>query len=365
MYNFKINAKSFGSDLSALLRVLNSKNAILILDYFKLELINGNLWATAGDGENTVIMKIDPIASEGSGAICINAKKLTDTIKRLDGDVSVSVEENTVKIYTASGSYSMQGVDADSYPVSQNPEYVYHTQFATDSILKGINSVMFAVGTDDLRPQIMGVFMELGENEATFVATDTRVLAKCVESIKWEADRKSVIIPSKVAGIVSSLFAKESNISIGIAENKIEFSNDRVVLQATLLKGNYPDYNRVIPKGSSIKVRVNRRELINAIGRVMYFSDGNNLVVCDFNIGGVDIASKDVAMGQQASERIVCDSGAAIKIGFNGQYFNNVLNSMITEDVEIAMVDPCRPAVITPCGEIEVLALLMPMNIVE
>lgn len=87
MFNFTINAKTFAAALSQALRVIPNKATILILENFKLTLNaypdgSHTLNITASNIESRVSIALVPDSADGSGEICINARKLTDTIKK-------------------------------------------------------------------------------------------------------------------------------------------------------------------------------------------------------------------------------------------------------------------------------------------
>lgn len=362
-YNFTINAKTFADALASCLRVIPNKAPINILECFKLELLNDKLRITASSPENSVFMMIEPTAIEGQGAICVNARKFTDLFKRLEGDANVSVDGTSITIKTASGKYEMQGIEASNFPATdgiENP--ILSTTFATETFINGIDSVLYATGTDEYRQIMCGVHVDIDNDSLVFVATDTRKLAtsthKLAEPLESPAE---FTIPTFASSLIRTLFAKEPTITITLSENKVIFGNERVRFCATLLNGNYPNWRRVIPQDNAIKVNVSRNELRSAINRVSGFADNTNLLRLQFGLGVISLNAKDEGMAQYASEHVSCDSATDITIGFSSEHLLLVLNNLSADSIEIAMKDGGRPAIFT-CGGAE-MALLMPMSL--
>lgn len=365
-FEFKIQAKPFADALGSLMRVINSKNVLAILDNFKIDLRgDGGLKITASDVEHTASVLLSTDYAEGTGSICVNAKRLSDLIRKLEGDVLVSAtNEGQVKISTNSGKYELVGQNASEYPESAFEGEVITIEFPTDVLLAGMGGVAYAAGTDAIWPQMMGVNIDLKPNEGliNFVATDSRKLVKSEQRIEGlSCEPLSVIVSTKTVGLVQNLLGKESKVVCELTDKSVVFKNDHVVIEARLIKGNFPDYNRVIPTHLPIKAYVDRITLSKAIGRVSSFGDSSNPIVLHINAMGLTIEAKDMALFTSATETLSCDCNNEITIGFSSEYLLQVLNNLDCERVEILMSDAARPALFSYEGS-NVIALLMPMN---
>lgn len=357
-FNFTINAKTFADKLSALLRVLNNKNALAILDNFKMQLTNGVLTITASNIDNTAVVTATPETTEGDGMLCINARKLTDTIRKLDGNITLSVKDNAVLIKTNTGEYQLQGSDGSEYPIPEHPDTENQVAFETEHLLNAFGAVAYATSQDDYRPVMMGVYIDIKDGAANFVATDTRVLAKYTLDGVTPLN-KGIIVSAKTIGLVQSLFGKEPHIAMAFNEHQVVFKNGSVELVATLIAGQFPDYNRVIPKNNNVLVKFDRATMTKAINRVSGFSDNANLLKITFKPLGTELSANDYNMQSFATETIACECDTELTIGFNSQILLQALSAMSADEVTLAMSDASRPAIMT-CGGAE-MSLLMPM----
>ena len=77
---FVVSSKALLSRLSAVSKVVNSKNAIAILDYFLFDLENGVLTVTGSDQENTLTTHFEVEEAEGNGSFAIKVKNILDVL---------------------------------------------------------------------------------------------------------------------------------------------------------------------------------------------------------------------------------------------------------------------------------------------
>ena len=105
--------------------IINSKNALSILDNFLLSVSNNVLTITGSDQENTITATVDVTEQEGEGRVAVNAKRLLDTLKELPGqplEISVNDETFEVDIRFLNGHFVFMGVNGNEYPELGNYE---------------------------------------------------------------------------------------------------------------------------------------------------------------------------------------------------------------------------------------------------
>lgn len=120
---------------------------------------------------------------------------------------------------------------------------------------------------------MMGIFLDIVPDKITFVATDTRKLVRYINSAGAPGVQGSFILPSKPANIIKNVFAKEEKLDITVDSKSASFKSDTINFTCRLIKGNFPDYNRVIPQSNPYTLTVDRMSMINAVRRVGVFVD--------------------------------------------------------------------------------------------
>lgn len=375
---FKVSSKTFYDSTSSVSKVINPKNALTILNNFLLSLKNGRLTITGSDVENAMSATIDLLESEGEGSICIDARRLVDLLKELPNQpmmMNVNDETLEVSISYSGGDYSMVALPGDQYPQYESEpsdEAPVTFMFPSAQLVKGIDYTLFAAGDDQIHQQMMGILFDIQPDSLIFVATDTRKLVRYTNSLYAPGVRAKRIVPKKPASILKSFLSKDANsmVEITMTSKSASFRNEDYVFNCRFIKGNFPDYTRVIPKNNPYELRVDRSRFLNSVRRVGIFVDpGYGMEKFKITNDHIQIKSSDSSLLTAGNEMIDCEySGPEIVVGFSAPYMIEICNTIQSEQMVVRLSDPSRPGVFTPSENEEMtdlLILLMPMTVNE
>lgn len=372
---FNVPSKTLYNYVSSVSKVINSKNALAILNNFLFTLDGNLLTITASDLENTLTARVPVTEAEGEGKFCIEARRLVDLLKEMpDQGITFEIDNNlAVEITYPSGNYSLIALNGNEYPSNKDEgEDMGKLEFScpTKQIIDGIDNTLFAVGNDDLRPQMMGILWDIKPDAITFVATDTRKLVRYRNSLSAPGVEGSCILPIKPATVLKNVFSKEEYVNITIEPKSATFESASFTFNCRFIKGNFPDYNRVIPTNNPYKLTIDRQSFINAVRRVGVFVDpGHGLVKFKLTSDKIILKAQDNNFQTSAWESIPCDfTGDEMVIGFSAPYLIEIFGTLSTNDIIISLSDPSRPGVFLPSEnkeESDLLMLLMPMTVAE
>ncbi len=370
---FNVSSKTLYSFVSAVSKVINSKNALTVLNNFLFELNDNTLTITASDLENTLVANLEVMNGEGSGKFCVDARRIVDLLKEMPDqgmEFIVNDDNLSVEIKYSNGNYSFIALNGNEYPTNENTddaEGVYTFTYPADQLLKGIDNTLFAVGNDDLRPQMMGILWDIKPDSIIFVATDTRKLVRYRNAAEAPGFEGSFILPVKPATIIKNVFAKESNIKVTVAPKSATFESASYKFNCRFIKGSFPDYNRVIPTNNPYVITVDRHSFLNAVRRVGVFVDqGHGLVKFKIESDKMTLRATDNNFCTSAREEVPCDfTGKEMVIGFSAPYLIEISNTISTDDLIIKLSDPSRPGVFVPTDDSDLLILLMPMTVTD
>lgn len=371
---FNIDGKLLQQQLSAVNKVINSKNALSILDNFLFELNGAELTITGSDQENTVKAKIEVADSDGMGRIAVPAKTLLEITKEVSNQpVNFSLNEQTgeIDLDFLNGKFRFMGINADEYPQGDNLDDATQGFNAPASvILKGIERTVYAVSQENIRPIMTGIYWDIREDDIVLVASDTHKLVRYITREVTPGFVRGFIMPSKPANILKNIVNKEDMLNIRIGEKGASFTFGDFTLTCRFIKGNYPNYNRVIPTDNPYRVTVDRVSMLNAMRRVAIFaSKASNLVKMEMSAGMMRLAAQDLDYGTSAEEKVMCDyQGNDMTIGFNSAFTVEILNNMGGDTTVIELSDPARPGIFQPLEQepdTELTTIQMPMQVIE
>ena len=206
---FNISSKNLESHLSAVSKVVNSKNSISILDNFLFELSGDELVITGSDSDNTLKTRLMVNDAEGSGKFAVNVKRLNELLKALpEQGLKFEINDDTleINIYYMNGKFNFIGIDGREFKQKALNDSDSRTfAIPAKEIVKGINQTIFAVGSEDLRAVMMGILWDIKPDHIVFVASDTHKLVR-YKNFRAQTDLEaSFILPTKPASILANI----------------------------------------------------------------------------------------------------------------------------------------------------------------
>ena len=370
---FTVSSSALQSLLATTGKVISNKSSLPILEYFLMNLKDGELRVTTSDLETTLVGSITVENVEKEGTIAAPAKLMLDSLKEFpEMPLVIDVNDTTweIQITWSSGHLSIPGASAVSYPAIQSlGAESKNLTLDVDMLVGGINKTIFATADDELRPVMNGVYFDFTPESLTFVATDAHKLVKFAAENTTDFTA-AFILPKKPANLLKALLLKEEDaVEVTFDAKNVSFQLKNYKLVCRLIEGNYPNYNAVIPAANPNKVLVDRVELLNGIKRVAVCSNPTtNLIRMDIANNKVNLTAQDIDFSVSANETISCSyDGTPVTIGFKSTFLVEILSNIETPTVIVELADSTRAGVFKPVYDdkqsSESLMLLMPMMI--
>ncbi len=300
-----------------------------------------------------------------AGSITIPARKFFDIIKELpEGEVEINVtKNNTVNIKSGKSFFKIMGLDKEDYP--KLPEFSLNEAVEVEqSVMKeSLSLTSFAISHDETRYVLNGVLISLQGNHIRFVATDGRRLAFYKKETKQKSSKNiDMIVPAKTIHELLKLLNWEGMVKIIHTQNKVIFYFEDTYLSSSLIEGNFPNYEQVIPKEEKTQVQVNREEFLQAVRRASLLTSLESPALkFDFIKNKILVSAKSPNMGEAKEELPAEFKGQDITIGFNPGYVLDVLKNLSDENVTISLTEPDKPGLVK--GREGYLYVIMPMQL--
>lgn len=351
--------------------VLQSSNALPILDDFLFVIGKSELTLSGSDLETTMTVKL-PIESKTEGKIAVPARILLDSLKTFsEQPLTFSVDDKTFAIEISSdyGKYKIAGHNGEDFPKMPEMTGGKNLEMPATTLVNAINRTVFATGNDEIRPVMNGVFFQLAKDGITFVATDAHRLVKYTRKDLQASVAGSFILPKKPLNLLKNFAgAEDSRVQITYNESNAYFKFENFELICRLIEGKYPNYEAVIPKENPNKLTADRIALLNSIRRVSLFSNKTTHQVRLKIVGSeLHISAEDLDYSNAASERLTCSfAGEDMEIGFNARFLVDMLQNLDTTEVMIEMSAANRAGLLVPTSaeakvNEDILMLVMPV----
>jgi DNA polymerase III subunit beta len=366
---FIVNSSYLLKQLSNINGVITTNPVVPILENFLFEIDKTSLTVTASDLQTSMITEIT-VESKEKGNIAVPARILLDTLKNLpDQPVTFSIDESTysIEISSDNGRYKLAGENATDFPKVPAVSNDFSAAISSEVLSRAVNNTIFATSNDELRPAMTGVYVNLGEKNTTFVATDGHRLVRYRRTDIKSDNGNSIIIPRKALNLLKATLPSENtdvSIDFNMSNAFFKFGNIRMICR--LIDERFPDYENVIPSTNPIKMTISRTDLLGSLKRIsIYANKTTHQVRLKITGSELQVSAEDLDFSNEANERLSCDhEGEDIEIGFNAKFLIEMLTNLDTDQIKLNMSAPNKAGVIIPAekekGE-DILMLVMPV----
>lgn len=370
---FTVSKADLVRELNLSQGVVEKKTTIPILSNVLVEAVGDRINLTATDLE-LGIRSSCPARIKKQGASTIPAKRLLDYVRLLpDADVDIKLQENQwMSLVCGRSRTRIAGMSRESFPeLPQMPDVL--AQIPVSLLASMIAKTIFAISMEESRFTLNGSLLILKNSGITMVATDSHRLAMVENPLELSGITTPyrALLPRKAMGEIQKL-AQDSGADAVIQfsgdENHLFFQLGDRLLLSRKLTGNFPDFERVLPKDHPHAVNIDREELRKSIERVAQFSDERSRAIrLRVQESELHIHSSLSETGESEETLPVEYDGSPVEIGFNAYYLLDFLRATTETQVAFHFKDATSAGELRPGGETapehKYRYIVMPMRI--
>jgi DNA polymerase-3 subunit beta len=341
---FSVSKADLVRELGLTQGVVEKKTTIPILSNILVETDGDQVWLTATDLELGIRCAC-PARIKKAGAGTIPARRLLDYVRLLpDADVQVKLGENQWASFVCGRSRTrIAGMSRESFPeLPEMPETL--AEIPLSLLSQMISNTIFAISSEESRFTLNGALLILKDTGLVMVATDGHRLALVEKTVSLPGLNGAyrALLPKKAMSEIQKLASDDSTKQIEFSgnDNHLFFRIDKRLLLSRKLTGNFPDYERVLPKEHPHTLVIQREELKSAIERVAQFADERSRAIrVQILDNELKIHSSISETGESEETIPVEYSGDSVEIGFNAQYLLEFLRSVDQSEIEFHFKD--------------------------
>jgi len=312
---------------------------------------------------------------EGEGSITIPSRLLTEFVNSLPPDridINLSDQPKGISLKCARFEANINGIDAIDFPPIPTVESGVMGKIESRRLKEAISHVAFAAATEDSRPVLTGIKIEIEGKKITFAAADGFRLAVFKgDLIEPVTESVSFIIPARALQEVSRLIGSQSSIvefTVTPQKSQALFRIDNIEVVSQLIQGTFPNYEQLIPESYATRAIVNQEDFLRATRTASIFArDGSGIVKVhiepntDNSSGRIAISSRAEELGDNQGEIDALLEGEESKIAFNSKYLAEVLDVLGGGEVVLETTSSSSPGVIRPLDDEGYVHVIMPM----
>ncbi|MXY47517.1 MAG: DNA polymerase III subunit beta [Chloroflexi bacterium] len=313
---------------------------------------------------------------EEEGAITVPARLLGDFVNSLPPeriDIETTEQPIGLNIKCVSFESNISGNPADDFPPIPAVADGVAAKIEPNVLREAIGRVSFAAAVEDSRPVLTGVKTEITGSDFKFAAADGfRLAVYSGKLAEPPSEDIEFLIPARVLNEIGRLLGTQQRsveFMVTPSSNQALFRVEDVEIVSSLIAGNFPNYNQLIPQSHTTRVVIDSDDFLRATRIAAIFArDGNGIIRLQV-VGGEEeapgrltISSRSEEVGDNEGQLGAAVEGEEAKIAFNTQYLTDVLE-VINGDVAMEVSSPSSPGVIKPAEGEDYVHVVMPMYV--
>ena len=311
------------------------------------------------------------------GATTVPARTFVDLVNTLPNDrveMELSLRTQTLSVRCGSYNNNIKCIDAQEFPplpaIDEEPGITLNME----ELREMISQVTFAASSDEARPVLTGVLLEIDGREMTLASADGFRLSVRKAQLAQAAERSvRAIIPARALAELARIAGDDTEtVRMVLPANRgqVIFHAESVELVSQLIDGAFPDYKGIIPTGSANRAVWSTEAFLKACKPADIFArEAAHSARFGFTPGGelepgrVEVSATSAETG---SSEIAVDAtveGDPMEVAFNVRFLIDVLNVINAPDTSLETNGPSSPGLIRPVGGDDFLHVVMPMHL--
>ncbi|MBI2590364.1 MAG: DNA polymerase III subunit beta [Candidatus Blackburnbacteria bacterium] len=348
-------------------KFVSTRAQLPVLSNILLKAENGKLSLSATNLETGIHISTG-VKVEVEGSITVPAKILVDLVNHLPaGKVLLETDKDQLKISCNNFSANISGLPATEFP--NIPDFLENATFSLkkETLEALTDNVTFSAATDDTRPILTGVNLIVGDKVIAVATDGFRMSYKELDGVSFDAAGSKFLLPARVIEELNkTLGTKTEDVKVAVLEKEgqIIFQSENTILTSRLIDGEYPDYNRVMPKAWTTKTALGRDEFFQAVKATSVFArESASIVRINFNKDGLVLTSESNQYGKEEIQIEAKTEGDETTVAFNYKYLLDFLNSIDGDTVLIETQGPTSPGVFCDPQDPTYKHIIMPVRV--
>ncbi len=337
----KVNKDLIDKIIMRMQQFLEKRDATQITSHIYIEAIGDTTIIKATDMEIGLEIKTKDFEIIQEGRVTANGKKLLDIIKILKNDTIILEHiEDYIYIRQSRSKFKLPIFNPDDFPKFPDISNKSRVEIDSTKIVQGLKYILPSVDTNNPKFQLNGALIDIRKDNTYIVGTDTKRLS--IFTIANVADREiSLIVPKKASVEIQKIF--NDNIEFFYDETDIVLKKRDIFLYSRLINGDYPDYNRVVPRDFKSEIELPKREFLDAIKMISSISSEIQIL---FKRDKIIIKSLSHTNSEAETEMLISTPLDSFELNVNSRYIIDFLNQIEDDEFIIGLNEKIKPFVL-------------------
>jgi len=362
--------------LSIVSRAVSARSTLPVLSNVLVATDEGRLRLSATNLELGITCWIGAkISEEGSTTVPARTfAELVGTLSDKQVEMDLNVRTQTLNVHCGASNTDLKCIDAQEFPPMPVPELAHGIQINVADLKEMIQQVAFAASTDEARPILTGVLVEVDGDQITLSAADGFRLSIRYAELSSPVPRPiRAVIPARALTELARISADGDQVITMVMppdRGQVIFHMKNAELVSQLIEGSFPELRQLVPSSYNTRAVLSTSQFLKACKQAEIFArEGSHIARINILNGG-ELEPGQVEISGQSEEtgfnQTVVDAtieGKPQLIAFNVRFLREVLDVIKTPNVALETTSEASPGVIRPVGEDNFLHVIMPMHL--
>ncbi len=368
MMKVEFNRAALAEALSLVGSVVPARTPKPILRCVQLSADKEEVRISATDLEVGINCLVSEVSVQQSGETVVPADRLSAIVRESSDDVLVlEAAEGKCEIKGSDSHFTIYGQEAGQYPSVPEFDGKADLEILLSTLQGAIKQCLFATAKESTRYALNGVLWEIKGKKLSLIATDGRRLARVRVNMNTAASERitsaKLIVPAKTMSLLDKIGGTEKDVvAVKLVDNQVLISCANVVVSSSLVEGNFPKYEDIIPTDYDKKLTLSVAATASAVRRAaLLTSEESRGIRLAISKGKLVFSGRAPETGDAEVEMSIEYKGEPVEIGFNPVFITDALRVMDADQFELELGGSDRPGLLK-CGS-NFLYVLMPINL--
>ncbi len=319
-----------------------------------------------------------PARIEEEGSTTVPARTFSDLVSALPSDqvlLKLDSATQTLNVRGGTSTNDIKCIDAQEFPPMPVPDFEGAVQINVGDFREMIHQVAFAASSDEARPVLMGVLVQVDKDKLTMAAADGFRLSvrKAVLSTPSSTPVSAIVPAQALKELARVATDGEAPIYMVLPKGRgqVVFRVGDVEVVSQLIDGTFPDFQQIIPRSYKSRTLVSTSSLLKACKQAEIFArEGSNVARLNIKSAQSEMQPSEVEISATSEEtgknETIVEAtvdGSGLLIAFNVKFLREALEVIRTPNVALETSAPNAPGVVRPVGDDQFLHVIMPMHL--
>lgn len=333
----KVDKTAFIKSWSLTERSAGSPNTMNIFSAIRVRTDEAGMEMQAVDMKTSITCKAVGVTVLEPGEAVIPIKGVSDLFKKAGSDeFTLQIDGGKAVMVAGKSRYRFATFSVSEFPKlpSSSGAAVFCTISASVLSHTLDRGALCASVSEEWPQYLSSPCFEVDPNGISVISTDNRRLALCRGEVTTVGEGKPLLLPMK--GLkelerILGMLNPETEIRVLYDDAQVYFACDEMEFSIRRVESKFPNYAKILPKGHTTRVDMDRAQLLSAVERVdVVVRDSTNRAVTMKIVPGegCTLSGRAPEFGE-AVEDIACEAtGEPVRVGFNTRFFMDAVKAL-------------------------------------